>query len=123
MEEKSFFNQGNVSVSNSRFIVDGQTYAMNGVTSVKAGKKDPSRAGPVILGIVGLFSLFNGGVGAVTVGLVMIGLAVFWWTKQKPELSVVLSSSSGEAQALSSKDPVFINGVIAALNNAIIHRG
>jgi hypothetical protein len=56
-------------------------------------------------------------------GLIMLGLAIFWWTKQKPELSVVLSSSSGEAQALGSKDAAYINSVVEALNNAIIHRG
>lgn len=123
MEEKSFFKQGNVSVSNSRFIVDGQTYAMNGVTSVKALRKDPSRAGPIILGIIGLASLGNGSLGSVIMGLIMTGAAIYWWTKQKPELSVVLSSASGEAQALASKDASFIRGVIEALNNAIIHRG
>lgn len=123
MEEKAFFNQGNVSVSSARFIVDGQTYAMNGVTSVKTGRKDPSRWGPIILGIVGLVSLGGAAAGSVILGLTLIGLAVFWWTKQKPELSVVLSSASGEAQALKSKDAEFINGVIEALNSAIIHRG
>lgn len=122
MEEKSFFNQGNVSVSNSRFIVDGQTYAMNGVTSVKTGRKNPSRTGPIILGIVGLISM-GGGIGTIIVGLAMIGLAVYWWVNQKSELSVVLNSSSGEAQALSSKDSVYIDDVVEALNNAIIHRG
>lgn len=123
MEEKSFFSQGNVSVSNARFIVDGQTYAMNGVTSVKTGRKAPSRWGPIIVGVVGLASLGGGEAGAVILGLVLIGLAIFWWVKQKPELSVVLSSSSGEMRALVSRDAAFINGVIEALNNAIIHRG
>lgn len=123
MEETSFFNQGNVSVSNSRFIVDGQTYAMNGVTSVKTGKTDPSRVGPVIVGVIGLGAMSNGGVGFIIIGLIMLGLAIFWATKQRPELSVVLNSSSGEAQALVSKDATYINSVVSALNNAIIHRG
>lgn len=123
MDEKLFFNQNNVSVSNSRFIVDGQTYAMNGVTSVKTGKKEPARVGPIILALVGILILFGGEIGPIFIGLIMIGLAVFWWKKQKPELSVVLNSSSGEAQALKSQDADFINGVIEALNNSIIHRG
>ena len=41
MEEKIFFEQGSVSVTHSRFIVDGQTYAINNVTSVKTGSKKP----------------------------------------------------------------------------------
>ncbi len=123
MKEKSFFNQGNVSVSNSRFIVNGQTYAMNGVTSVKTARKDPSRAGPIILGMLGLGSLVGGEASSLIIGLIIIGLAILWWIKQKPELTVVLNSSSGEAQALTSKDVDYINKIIEALNNSIVHRG
>lgn len=123
MEEKSFFNQGDVSVTNARFIVNGQTYAMNGVTSVKTGRKNPSRLGPIILGISGLGVIGSESAGSFIFGGAMIALAIFWWIRQKPEFSVVLSSASGEAQALTSKDVPFINGVIEALNNAIIHRG
>ncbi len=123
MEEKIFFSAGNVSVSNSRFIVNGQTYAMNGVTSVKTGRKNPSRMGPILLGIIAAFLLLSGSVGRFIFGALLSTLAVFVWRNQKPELTVVLNSSSGEAKALTSSDAGFINGVIAALNNSIVHRG
>lgn len=123
MEEKSFFNRGNVSVSNARFIVDGQTYTMHGVTSVKTGRQDPSRTAPVVVGLIGLGMLASGETGLIIFGIALIALAVFWWKYQKPTLSVVLSSSSGEAQALSSQDASYINDVVSALNNAIVERG
>jgi hypothetical protein len=122
MEEKSFFNEGGVSVSNSRFIVPGQTYAMSGITSVKSYRQDPSRKGPIILGIVGLLALGGGG-NAVFLGLLLIAGAVAWWFSQKPEFSVLLTSASGEAKALTNKDGQFITRVVNALNDAIVHRG
>ena len=35
MEETTFFNEGGLTVTNSRFVVPGQTYAMSGVTSIR----------------------------------------------------------------------------------------
>jgi len=123
MEERMFFTQNDVSVSNARFIVRGQTYAMNGVTSVKQSVTEPSRAGPVILFFVGLLPLFSGTAGGVVIALVLIIGAVLWWRSQRPLYTVVLSSASGEAQALSSQDGQYIASVIDALNHSIVHRG
>ncbi|WP_052338400.1 DUF6232 family protein [Luteimonas huabeiensis] len=122
MEEKIFFDRNGVSVSNARFIVHGQTYAMNGVTSVKQAVKHPSRLGPIVLGLIGLIALINGG-GGIFLGIVLLAATVFWWVRQKPEWIVVLNSSSGETQALTSEDRSYINGVIEALNQSVIHRG
>ncbi|KGI79240.1 DUF6232 family protein [Oleiagrimonas soli] len=122
MEEKFFFNQGGVSVSNARFMVRGQTYAMNGVTSVKQSVRHPSRLLPIVLGILGLILLFGGSSGVMW-GLIALSIAALWWFSQKSEWIVVLNSASGETQALTSKDRRYIDGVIEALNQSIIHRG
>ena len=50
-------------------------------------------------------------------------LAVVWWIFQKIEYQVRLSTASGEATALKSKDADWIIRVVNALNEAIIHRG
>lgn len=123
MEEKVFFEQGGVSVSNARFIVHGKTYAMNGVTSVKQGVNHPSRLGPIVLGLVGLVCLLNASATGVMWSVAFLAIAAFWWVKQKSVWIVVLSSSSGESQALSSENREYIEGVIGALNQSIIHRG
>ncbi|PZQ16466.1 MAG: QacE [Rhodanobacter denitrificans] len=120
MEEKIFFDRGGVSVSNARFIVNGQTYAMNGVTSVKQGVNNPSRAWPLLLGLLAIVVLLNEG--SVWGGLLLV-VAILWWVAQKPEWIVVLNSSSGETKALSSADQSYIKGVIEALNQSIIYRG
>lgn len=125
--ESKVFENGEVLVTTTRFVVNGQTYAMNGVTSVKSYKKDPSRVLPVIIGIAGLITLFSGFASGSTAasifGLVILAGAYFLWKSQKPEYSVRLATASGEASALNSNDNVYINQVVEALNNAIIQRG
>jgi len=123
MEETTYFNQGNVWVTNARFIVHTQTYAMNGVTSVKQAVNMPSRFGPIVLILLGLLLSLGGAKVAIVIGLPLVGLGIFWWIKQKPTWIVVLSSSSGEHRALASQDRKFIQGVVDALNSAIVGRG
>ncbi len=123
MEETTFFNQGNIWVTNARFIVYGQTYAMNGVTSVRQLVTRPSRFGPICLIIIGLLCLLGGSGTSVFFCLVFIGIGALWWVTQKPTWTVVLSSSSGEHRALTSPNQAFIQGVVDALNTSIVHRG
>ncbi|WP_373033956.1 DUF6232 family protein [Sulfurovum sp.] len=122
MEEKVFFEKGNVSVSNSRFMVDGQTYAMNNVTSVKAGVKKADRSGAVLFCIIGLGCLFGSGY-VFWLGIILIVIGVIAFKGAKDEYTVVLNTSAGENQALISKDKFHIESVITALNDAIVSRG
>ena len=128
MDEKTFFNEGNVTVTNSRFIVPGQTYAMSGITSVSKWIQKPSLKWPLILILVGalfiIIPLFAGG-GALwyLIGIVLIGIGIFLLIRNKPVYSVILSSASGEADAINSKDEDFIDRIVQALNDAIVVRG
>lgn len=120
MDEKRFLDENNVSVSNVRFIAQGQTYAMSGVTAVKTFRKDPPRKLLIGLGVIGAMELMAG---SVTLGLATIAIVAAVWFFKKSEFSVMLSSASGENKALTSKDGAFISRVVGALNDAIIHRG
>ncbi|MCD6622850.1 DUF6232 family protein [Klebsiella michiganensis] len=124
MEEKEFYRNGNVSITNARFMVGSTTYAMNGVTSVKRGEKAPSKMGPIVTGIIGVVMVFA----AATlmykaIGVLLVLFAVFWFKGLKTEYLVFLNSASGESQALTSTDKSYIDSVIHHLNEAIIHRG
>ena len=123
MEEKVFFESGNVKVSNARFVVGNQTHAMNGVTSVSSHTTPPSRLGLIIGVIVGILILLGAEGGAKVVGLAIAGACGFLLYNQKSTHAVVLRSASGEVQALSGTDEGYINGVVGALNEALIHRG
>ena len=122
MDEQIFLSRGDVSVSNSRFIVSGKTYAMSNVTSVKSGVKEPERGGSVILVLVGLLCLLGSG-WVFVVGLVLIGLGIMAWYGAKAHYLVILNTSAGENQALVSEDKSYIEDVISALNEAIVSRG
>jgi len=136
MEEKTFFQRGNIAVTNTRFVVGNETYTMSGLTSVKTSVKDgPSRIWPVLLFIIGVAGVvapvdglrqgvfgplyvlfFFGGIGAIV-------LAVRWWRSQRSTLQIVLKSASGEIQALESQDAALIHEVSTAINQAIVYRG
>ena len=119
--EKVYFQEGGVTVTKARFIVPDQTYAMSGITSVKAAIDQPLK-GPAILGGVGVLMMFSGDVVAIIFGFLLIAGAILWFIKRKKHI-VVLSTASGEAKAISSDNSSFIGKIIAALNEAIIDRG
>lgn len=121
MEEKMFYDTGSISVSNSRFIVNGQTYAMSNVTSVKTGVEKANKAIGVIIALFGLFILFSAE--SILWGGIVIAVGVLAFIGAKDKYSVVLSTSSGENQALTSVDKKHIEEVVSALNHSIVSRG
>ena len=123
MSEQIFFDDRGVKVTNARFIVHSQTYAMNGVTSVKSGVEEPSRGGALIAIGVGLLILIAAEGAAKIVGLLIAAAGGWALSRQKATHSVYLSSASGEVQALSDQDEDYISSVINALNDALVHRG
>jgi predicted Zn finger-like uncharacterized protein len=134
-EEQVLFNSDNVTVSNSRFIVGGQTYAMNSITRVMAG---------VIKGdILGywwiIFSMSVCGIFAIAFSIMADGsgwwialglfLLLVGWTGlnegiPQDKYTVLISISGGELkQILVNEDAVYINNIVTALNDAIVSRG
>lgn len=119
-EEKTFFEHGGVKVTNARFIVPSQTYAMSGITSVKFFTEKPGLALPIAAFLIALVALSNNG-NIWSIGIpALVGVALLM---RKATHHVVLSTSSGETRALASKDRLFIGSVIDGLNHAIVSRG
>ena len=76
MQETIFFEHAGVKVTNARFMVHSQTYAMNGVTSVKSLVTPPSRGGAIIgiaIGVL-MFAVLDGSAKLVAL-LVIAGCA------------------------------------------------
>lgn len=131
--EIEFLNDRDTVVTNSRFIVNNQIYVINGITSVKqsliSADKKPD-IGIMILGIFVLLLSFGMREASeifaffmLIFSLLIIALSFWIKSKNKDIAIVVLQTSSGEVQALSSDDIDFISSVVFALNQAIIHRG
>src|SRR5690606_19467546 len=111
MSEKILFEQEGVSVSNARFVVNGATYPISAITSVRAvrSKKFPFLA--LVLILVGFGILLGGEPTLLIFAVAAMALGVVWFVKTKEVYSVVLQTSSGESQVLESKDRQYIHSV------------
>lgn len=120
MEERVFFEYGDVKVTNARFINGGQTYAMNNVTSVKPYEKKPSRLIGLVVLLAGIVIMAES---SFITGLLITLAAAFYLYQQKTIYHILLSTSAGETTALVTYQRNYLNDVITALNDAIVHRG
>jgi hypothetical protein len=112
-----------VQVTNTRFVVGANVYAMNGVTSVKKGKIPPKRKILIFLAIVFAIAFFNSHEPwNYVAAFLFIGTATSVFTA-KPTYFVTICTSATETKALASKDREYIDMVIDALTKAIIKRG
>ena len=133
-EEHVFLQEESVYVSNTKVLLHGTTYATANITSVTKRATPPSTGCAVILLVFGILLLLGGVCAfskrepgaAVVVLLVaagMIAAAVMWMRSLKSTYHVVLASSSGERQGLSSQDESLVDRVVNAIAAAITHRG
>ena len=126
--EHVFFQRENVTVTNTRFIVGSQTYAMRNITSVKPVRYDPSPGGLVAIATFGVVLAFIGyfapslawGMGTSISGVALAARAIFCISRQRPTFGVVLTTSGGEIRAIEHGDRPFIEHVVSALNESIM---
>jgi len=119
MDERTFFEYEGVKVTNARFVVDGQTFAMSNVTSVNPITESPRRFWGILVLLVGIVALFQN----PFFGVPVVALAVYFLYKQRPVYHVMLRTSGGETKALTTHQKNYLDKVVSALNDAIIHRG
>ncbi|HZQ90386.1 MAG TPA: DUF6232 family protein [Terriglobales bacterium] len=118
--EKTFYQGNGVTVTSTRFIVPGQTYAMASVTSVRFERIPPKRGAPILITIIGfLVLMFPEG---RWFGVTLLVFGILWLLLLKTNCAVALSSASGEVRAIKSTDSDFITGIVDALNDAIVYR-
>lgn len=147
-EEKIFFQQNNVLVSQSRLVIGDKTYVLRNISSVSTASncsiKKPSKTFYKILVGIAFILLFQK---IITIGLYLevnkevpfsdyvkvvlyIGLIIFSiYTMSKLKTQyfysyfVRISSNSGTSDVLNSPDKSYIQKVVDALNQAIIYNG
>ncbi len=124
--EKVFFEYDDVKVTNTRFIYGSNTFAMAGITSLKIRKQPPDYWGLVILAIlifVCIVVMFSGQLIGGFLGAAILSL-IFWGALKtmKTKYFIVLSTSGGEVEALTTQQLEYATRVTAALNEAIIYR-
>jgi hypothetical protein len=126
-EEKTFYTDEHVTVTNSRLIALGETFAMSGVTSVKMEEEKPSRRNPILAMILGggiaVASLFAGEMGGLLFGLLFAGAGYWLLRRQKPKYHITLRTAAGDSKAYHSTNKGEVSKIVAAINDAIVHRG
>jgi hypothetical protein len=125
-DETTFFQSGDITVTNARFIVGAQTFAMRGVTSVQGVETPASYGGPIFIVIFGLVLAlvgFSGSIFIAVVGILLIAAGVAIAIRRKATFAVVLRTAGGEITAYQSLDRAYISKIIQALNDSIISHG
>jgi len=132
MDEKTFYESDNIKVTNVRFIVNSQTYALSSVNSVGVSEVDTTSSctAPALIaagGIIWMLFLiaFKGRpiYYLQPIALMVAGIYLLTRIKKNSEYRVVLTISSGENAVLSSNEKQEIILVEKALNDAIVYRG
>jgi hypothetical protein len=121
-QEKILMDEQKVKVTSARFLVKDQTYAMSGITSVRTHVDRPSKLGPIVTIVLGALVLTNGPTTA-WISLVVVVVGVFWYRSIRPRYEVVLTTAAGEQRPVKSSDGVFVEKMVKAINDAIVHRG
>jgi hypothetical protein len=123
--ERVLFDECGVFVSQSRFVSGGKTYAMSGITSIGSEIVNPSKKGPILGMLIGLFMAIagftgvnHGGGPTMVVGLVVFAIGLLVFISRKTVHMVVLRSASSE-----QTDSALVQRIIDALNQAVVIRG
>lgn len=115
-----FFDWENIKVTNARLMINEHTYAINNITSVKT-EKQPSQLSfffaAIIISLVILLaaSYWVGGV------LIIFSVWLLVHTIRNPTYSLMLRTASGENRALQTTNKEFMDNLVEALNDAIVH--
>lgn len=141
-DESVFFQDGNVTVTNARFLVGAKTFAMRSVTSIEiVTSNEPSSrpgwdtrerfAGYVFLVLILLGLVLWLGVGLsfwVVILLGIVGFAIVFLvfsasTETRPVFRILLKTAGGDVIAYQSFDQTHISQIVKALNDSIIAQG
>lgn len=131
--EITYYEDADVTVTASRMVVGDKTYVMTNITSVAMIEQPDASAGCFgcfgvfggLVALAGLLTLVSSGAFGALVALVgacIVALSVGGYGQTKPNFSVQISSASGEAHAVTSKDKERIAAIVNAVKQAIIER-
>lgn len=122
MKESIFFSHQGVSISASRFIVNGKPISIESVTTVESKKLKPD-LGLAYVSLIGGVALLFGTGTLPLVGMFSIIFGAVLWFLSAPRYVVIIHTLAGDVQALASESSRDAENVLTALNVAIALRG
>ncbi|KQT36323.1 DUF6232 family protein [Methylophilus sp. Leaf414] len=122
MEESIYFSHHGISVSNSRFIVNGKPIPIKHVTTVESKKLSPNLGMAKVCLIGGLLMLFGNG-NLPLIGTFSLVYGAVMWLLATPQYAVVIHTLAGNIQAVIGDNILDVENVLTALNVALALRG
>ncbi|MBB6236944.1 hypothetical protein HDC90_001561 [Pedobacter sp. AK013] len=119
--EITFYQDVNVTVTQSRYITNSKTYAMRNISSVHIFEIIKNRTLPIVMVVIGVLMLFSES--SRVLGFILIAIGILILVLTKNEFTVRISTNSGEVNSIISKDRSYIQNIVNALNDAIVFRG
>jgi hypothetical protein len=125
--EIMLYSDRSVVITTTRAVFGAKTYAMSNIASITMGTKS-SNVGllfGILLFLMGLMciAINNHSLMSIVFGLTFLGCGGLILYSLKTTYVVRIASTSGEADALLSKDEAYIRRIVSAANEAIIERG
>lgn len=138
--EKVFYAEGNITVTSTRVMADGDLYTMNTIASSKVRGhvledrkkkllRDVCLLGSLLLGFLFAFLLWQGPgfVEGLVLGLIVWiagSIATYIYIKPKyTEYKLYVGTNAGELPVMSSRDESLVRQVDRAIADAIAFRG
>ena len=119
MEEKTFFEKGDVKVTNTRFSFGEESFAISSIRAAKTVEDKPRRVAPILMVLVGGIMIIGG---LPEIGLPLAGVCAILLLMQKTIYHVMLTTDEGETSALKTEQREPLDQLVAALNQAIAYR-
>ena len=119
MEEKTYLHEGKILVTTNRIEIDGQTFAVRNIGSVKVTKESTPRT-PLIVILLGVGMLVHPT--AWPLGVLLIGAGAYWVWKKSKERTLVLVSGGGEQVAMKAENGALVERIRNAIAQAISAR-
>ena len=119
MEEVSFYQSTDVTVTQSRYIVGSKTFAMRNISSVQIGFIPVNRNLGYVMTVLGFVLLFSEQVRTYGVVILLVGVALAYYPKDR--FTVRISTNAGESDSLVSKDKQFIQKIVKACKIGCFH--
>lgn len=119
--EVTFYQDVNVTVTQSRYVTNSKTYAMRNISSVHIFEIVKSKTAPVLMIIMGVLMLFANDIRILGFIVLVVGILIL--ALNKNEFTVRISTNAGEVNSIVSKDRLYVQNIVSALNDAIVFRG
>ncbi|UUC44623.1 DUF6232 family protein [Flavobacterium cerinum] len=121
--EKVFYRDLTVKVTQFRYITDNKTYVIKNISFVTINKIIGCRFCARFVIITGFIALFIPNDFQLIIGAILIVLGVIWHICIKDLFTVCIGTNGARINSITSSDENYIKKIVDAVNQAIIHRG